>query len=198
MNYKFLAAAAVVVALAFGAGRWTAPETVKTVERVRTVEIQKETQVVQQKIDLAELKQVLQDFRRVSAVRRETTTERRPDGTEVVREVVSDNSTTTVKTDETSSSSATTSTTETSAKETLATKDQVKTTETSRSSETWRVGLQAGLSLPGPSDLPNYLPNIPDRAVVGIYVEKRLFWKLSAGGFATSRGDVGLQLSVGF
>lgn len=168
----------VLTGVAFTAGRYSAPDRVEYRDRevVRTV-VQEDTQARER---VAELTAQLETMSRHT--RREVTTEKRPDGTEVTHSVT-DTRVDTVK--------------ETSARtDRVAEVETQKHAETERTRETqklelrdrpdWRVGLLAGATV----DL---------RPSIGVHVERRILGPLSLGAWLLPQAQAaGLSLSIEF
>lgn len=64
----------------------------------------------------------------------------------------------------------------------------------------WTIGVNAGVSVPAllGRSVPSYLPSVPSAVVLGLSIEKHLFWNVYGGVWANSQGVVGLSAQGGF
>jgi sugar diacid utilization regulator len=188
--------------LGFVGGRWSTPT--KVVESVKHTETVKDTTIVQQKVDIAELRAEFLKF--AQQIQKDVSKKRvvtiNADGSKSIVEETTDKS----KTDTTSSSDKTeqvvTHTEETVKlwKETVRVEEKYKLVENLKAPDTWVLGLQLGISFPHIIDgaVPSYLPWLPKQTVLGLSVQKRLIGPFYGGLWLNSRLDGGLQLSAGF
>lgn len=191
-----------VVVAAFLLGRRTAP--VQTKEVTKTVEVQKQTTLVQQKVDIDELKQLLTQY--AQNVQKNVDVKRvivyQKDGTKTITEETvdkskSDTEKSTVATDDakTEKTTAATQTTET-------TKTVVQTVEKlTLQRPNWILGLQGGVSVPGlfgGDSGHNYLPYIPQQTSLGLTIDRRLLGGVYGGAWLNTRGEAGLGLRLVF
>jgi hypothetical protein len=182
----------IVGALCFVAGRRTSPEKIKIVQVDKIVEVRHEQTQVAQQININELLKKVQDKTRFvdrDFIKIVTT---KPDGTRI--ETETDKS-------HIDSTQHTTVNSETKTSEVSEIKqfldsykqeDHSKTTIVN-SSNKWKVGILSGYSK-NSSGLITGVPGL----IVGAFVEKRGFWGLSGGVWASSQPGVGLQLSYSF
>lgn len=186
----------VVLAGVFALGVYSAPT--KTIEKVKVVEVQKETTVVQQKVDLEELKRVVADLQRRNNVVRERTVVVQPDGTRTETEKEVDKTETSSRTETTTNTSASSSTETKVWKETVRVEEKVKLVERLAAPDTWALGVQAGISLPAlvGSDVPGFVPGLPDAVVVGVSVDRRVVGPVWGGAWANSQAAAGVQLRL--
>lgn len=202
-----LGATVLVLLLAsFAGGRYSAPAKIETHEIVKTVEIQHETTTVVQKVDLTELKSVLAQYAQQinKDVIKKIVTVVNKDGSKVVTEEIVDKS----KTDTEKMSTNSTSTVVKNETATKVTNDSTKTADhetttivTHATAPGFSLGLQVGANFPhllDSADLPNYIPRLPGKSVIGLFVERRLLGTVYGGVWANSRGDGGVQLRLGF
>lgn len=186
----------VAVALAYAAGRTTAPVQVKTVTDKTTTEIHHEQTVVQQNVDIdALLKAVREEFSKYDRSWKKTTVIA-PDGTKHIEEssdthgeagsktTVDENVKETSKTTATGTSETTEKTTE---------KTTVEKTSAKAYTFGWGLTLGSTYDVRGGTILkaPSVVPGIPDQLAVGVYVEQKLpllpvFLNITAN----SQGDI--------
>lgn len=207
MDWKSITTNPLVVVLvaagAFVAGKYSAP--VKIVESVKTVEVQKDVQVVEKKLDLTELQVILTKFAQSAQkdVYRKRTIDVKPDGSKHITEESSDKS----KTETQSSTDAKKETAARSEEATKIWKETVKVEERIKLVEklslpNWSFGLTAGVAFHIPSislvSATTYIPGIPEYLSVGAFVEKRLFGKTYLQLWANNQANLGLNLRWGF
>jgi hypothetical protein len=169
---------------------------VQIVEKTTHHETETRLQTIEQKVDMTVLQKLVQEqFAKLQKnIRVETTTEKRPDGSEVTHTVATDNST---------AESGSKSTTDTSTKlatdtktklldEKLVVDEKVVTAIATRQS--WAAGVFATYQpLFAPPGF-NLLPE--QRLTVGITADYRLFGPFWGGGILTSTLAVGLHLQA--
>jgi Skp family chaperone for outer membrane proteins len=182
----------IIGGLCFIAGRSTSPEKIKTVQVDKVVEVHHEQTQVAQQINIDELLKKVQDKTRFvdrDVIKIVTT---KPDGTRI--ETETDKS-------HIDSTQHTTVNSETKASEVSEIKqlldsykqeDHSKTTIVSNSNK-WKIGGLGGYGK-NSSGLITGVPGL----IVGAFVEKRVFWGLSGGVWASSQPGIGLQFSYSF
>lgn len=202
MNWKSIFSSPFVVVIglvvAFLTGRMSSPT--KTVEVEKKVEIHHEAQVIHQKVDFEELKRVVASIQQKNNVVREKTIVINPDGSSTTTEKETDRTETASNTDSSSSTRGSSETDVKIWKETVRVEEHVKLVENLKTPDTWSVGVLAGANLPHllDGDVPNYVPGLPDRLVVGVAVDRQLLGPVRGGLWANSRGDAGLVVRLGF
>lgn len=188
----------IVAALCFYAGRRSAPAETKVVTVDKVVEIHRETQTVQQQVNIdAILKQIKESSKSIDrTVVREVITQN--DGTKVERETETSHIDRTSKTNTDSQTKVSELTEVKKLIESLKQEDHVQIVEKLRPPDKWAIGLQVGY---GKTDL-NYIPNVPGHVVLGASVARTvdipLIGNVGVGLWANSRLDGGLQLSKSF
>ena len=194
--------AVVIFWVGYSVGHRRAPVQVREVEK--RVEVQKQTMVVQQKVDISELKQVLTQY--AQQVQKDVSTRRvivvNKDGSKTITEERTDKSKTdTEKASDTKDAAASTTTTQKTVEVTKTVTVEKTVDRLVLSKPNWLVGLQGGISLPHLIDGdagPNYLPYIPRQTVLGLTVDRRLLGGLYGGAWANTRGEAGLGLRLAF
>ncbi len=190
----------VLLAGTFFAGRFTAPDKIKTVTVEKRVEVIKETQVVRQEINLEELKKIVASIKvKVNVVKEHTETVL-PDGSKTTHDTTTDKTETDSKSETDTKNTAKTETETKIWKETVRVEEHIKIVEKLKNPDTWTLGVQTGVSIPALAgrDVPNYVPGLPQQVMVGGFLTKRLIGPISGGVFINSHGDAGLQVSLGF
>jgi len=191
--------ATIVLAGAFTAGRYTAPTKVKTVEVEKRVEIHHETK--QTTVNLEEIKTLITQMTasKKSNLQRTTTTTVKPDGEKTITETEIDKSETSTQTNTNSSSQTKLNVDELVKlwKESTVEKVKIVEKEVDRRPK-WSAGVQLGLSLTDPLGSTKPVIPIPDQMILGVFVERNLFWGVNLGLWANSRLDGGIQARIGF
>jgi hypothetical protein len=186
------------VAGAFVLGRATAPVQVRTETKI----VEKQTTVVEQKVDLNELKTVV--VRAASDTQKDVDTKKtvviNKDGSKTITtETVDKSKTSTAKSEDTKADiKQVKNTASTSIVETQKT---VVVQPLRLSPPDWLVGVQAGVSLPGlvgTDPGPNYFPYIPTRTSLGLTIDRRILGGVYGGIWINTRGEVGLGLRLAF
>jgi len=196
-RYAILAGLALVLAGgSFAAGRYSAPDKVVTVEKIKI----ETKEVIVKVVETDKVIEALKNVSQQKNVKTKKVTVKAPDGT----------TTTTTETEDKTKTDSQDKTKEvevvkevvTVEKEVIVEKEVTKTVERDRPS--WRLGLQTGFDvaaatgrtqpftlLPSDSDLLRY-------TVLGVSLEHRLLGPLSAGVWANTRGMGGLTFSLEF
>lgn len=204
--------AVVIFGAGFGAARFTTPTKVVTVDKVVTTDHQLQT--VHQDVDMAALKQMLQDVTqdiakqmdRKNNVRRDTTTEVKPDGSKLTHTVITDQTETTAKTDaHTDTQTAATGTLKLTSKfDSTDQHDSSTTTEHSTTMEyqlhaDWAFGVNVGYYIPSLAGRSLDFNLSPVRGLVGgIQIERHLLWGFWGGAWGNTAGMAGLSLKLEF
>jgi hypothetical protein len=180
VNGRTLAVATVALLIGAALPPWHRSAKVVVQEKVRTVEVEKQVVVVQERVKVERV-EVATEARRV---RRQETTTRAPDGT-----------TTTVKTEEEATDKSTTAVVVAEAKkDTFAETSKREATESKSRTVTesrtqWKASALAGVDLA--TALRGEL-----RPVYGGALERRVLGPFSAGAWALSNGTAGLSMSI--
>ncbi len=193
MNAKSIIILSVIgLALAGGGyatGRYAAPTKVLVTEKVVTVEKQVVVTQVKTEIKIVKVADVAKD------VHKETTTEKRADGTVVVTEKVDDKSKTHTASDTEAKKD------EVHIEEKLVYKDREVTKLVERDRPQWSLALQPGfefgtaLGLGGESS--NLLKNLPVKHIMAnVVVERRLLGPVLVGAWVNTRLDAGLSIRL--
>jgi len=183
--------------LAFGVGRCTGPT--KIVETTKTIETRHEVESTQQKVDLTEILNAIQNSHVDTNKTRTVVKIVKPDGTQITTEkdtstqekITSSKTEAQVKKDETTNTQK--------VADTSIVQEKTRIVEKLKA-PSWGLGVQAGTSLPGlfgGTAPKSYVP-MPANLVLGAVVDHNLFWGLRGGVWMNTRLDAGLQLSWNF
>ncbi len=222
-SLKYILGATLGLAVAFAAGRYTAPTHVKD-ESIHIVETSKlrqqvtdlEQQVVAMRHEASERNETEAKLRteiasiKRSMSRRSTREETRPDGTKIVTKTETNTATEATKTSTTDEKKVTTETKIVDETKATDTKVKVATTEVETGKVTdikrheesrvagpnWLVGIGAGYSAKG-GNLVN-VPGVPDEVVGVVTVDRKVLGPLWVGGWGSSTGAIGVSVKVAF
>lgn len=170
-----------------GRGCSEPPAEVRTTDRLE----ERAKTAIEERSETAERKDEQKDEQK--DVEKTKTTTRRPDGTVVIEERTKDLSKTETKTVQVRVEKV----------EVEKRVDVVKVETRERivtNRPKWLIGVNAGVSIPAllGRPVPSYLPGVPPAAVIGVSVERHLFWGVYGGVFANSQGVVGGSARKGF
>lgn len=165
---------------------------VKTIDRI--VEVQKETQVIEKKIDLEEIKTYLtkmaQDIKKDVSVRKTTTI--MPDGTKVITEDKTDRSSQKTSSETTQSENKKQTEEAKIWKETLKIEERVKIIEKIKAPD-WVFGVMAGASFNAPKLTLN-----SNGVTISAFAERRIWHWVYVQGAVSTRADITLSLRFAF
>jgi hypothetical protein len=205
-NIVIAAISLVLLCGSFAAGRYSSPSTVQYVDKIKTVEVQHETRVVEQKVDLSEIKSLIAQYaksqqrdvfkKKVTIVDPnggKTITEETTDKTKTdTQKTVSDHTDTKVVSTGKDSSDSSSSITQERTTTKIVAKD---------GGSNYGLALQFGINVPHPltgDGLPNYIPGMPRQTVMGITFDRRIIGPIYGGAWGNSRGDAGVHIRFGF
>jgi hypothetical protein len=186
MQNKYILALALgsvsLLAIGYGAGRYTTPEKVVETEKLKVVEVEKQVVVVQKEVEVKIVRVVEEKKDRVTT----TTTETGKDGTSKTTIIEKEKTDTHVAEGSASTGKESSSSTTEKAKEVV--KEVVKVVE---NLPEWNFGAGVGLEL-NTSILSGKL------TPYGIFsVEKRIIGSFYGGAWGTTNGALGLGVSLG-
>lgn len=187
--------ALVILLIGYVTGRHMTPPRVITQDKVQVVE--KQTTVIEQKIDTTALLKAIQDISKTTNVIRSVVTEKKPDGTVVTHDTIEDHSTTVSHSDETTTTGKQTITNATGEKGKTTVEEHLKIIE--KPLRAWLLGIDVGYHLPslwGQDIRPNLSP--VTGMVFGLHAGHRLFGPIWAGLWVQSTLNTGLSLGLEF
>lgn len=180
-----------VLAVGYGAGRYTTPTKVVVQDHVVTVTKEVVVTQVKTQIQYVKVKDTSLDHKTHETVT-ETT---KPDGTKTEVTTIDTDTTKNQHVDTSANKSTQANSSDTKDSKTDSTHTQITTND----KEGWHLGVDLGLSLP------HYLTGAPtigipslNGAVIGVHAEHRVIGPLYIGLFANSQGTLGLSASGEF